>query len=150
MKINLKNKDGITLNTAKKYVAEDIEIGLSEEDKLSLVPENIPKGMTILGVVGDAEPSLDTTDATATSYDIREGRSAYVNNEKVEGAIPTYQGQVEGIVVDDTLDTNIKRTMESDYRKKINGFEGKVYEYEQYLEFELKTQEIYRKVLGGN
>ena len=49
---NLTNKEGITLKTQGKYVTEDISVGLSDTDKEVLVPENIPRGKTVLGVPG--------------------------------------------------------------------------------------------------
>lgn len=52
MKINLVDKNGVTLKTAGTYVEEDLEVGLSESDKSSLVAENVAEGITILGVEG--------------------------------------------------------------------------------------------------
>lgn len=52
MKINLTDVNGVTLKTAGTYVEEDLEVGLSESDKSSLVPENVAEGITILGVEG--------------------------------------------------------------------------------------------------
>ena len=52
MKINLVDKNGVTLKTAGTYVDEDLEVGLSESDKSSLVAENVAEGITILGVEG--------------------------------------------------------------------------------------------------
>lgn len=52
MQIQLKNKYGVILKTAKKYCTEDIKIGI---DTTNLSPENILEGVTILGVTGTAE-----------------------------------------------------------------------------------------------
>lgn len=40
-------------------------------------------------------PSTDTSDATATALDIAENKSAYVNGEKVEGALYDYRGNTD-------------------------------------------------------
>lgn len=53
----------------------------------SIKPENIKKGETILGIEGGYE-GVDTSDATANPNDILVGKTAYVNNEKIEGIIP--------------------------------------------------------------
>lgn len=98
----------------------------------------------------DIKSGTDTSDATATSEDILLGKTAYVNDVKVVGAIEEYDGSVENSTENAIIKANIERTMEQYYRKKISGFQGKSFEYEQYLYFELKTQEIYKKILGGN
>lgn len=43
--------------------------------------------------IGDG---LDTTDATATGEDIRVGKTAYANKEKIEGTIEDFDGAYEG------------------------------------------------------
>ena len=59
--------------------------------------ENVLKGKTFtssagLAVVGTLDPKgggIDTSDATATADDIAQGKTAYVNGEKVNGTIST-------------------------------------------------------------
>lgn len=110
MNITLKDKNGVILKTASKYCEEDIQIGIETEEininpsteeqvkeglfnKVTvpgdedLVAENIKKGKNIFGVEGGFD-AVDTRDATATSNDIAEGTTAYVNNLKVEGTVP--------------------------------------------------------------
>ena len=55
----------------------------------NLLPENIKKDTTILGVVGTLE-TLDTSDANATPGDIIAEKTAYVNGEKITGTISYY------------------------------------------------------------
>lgn len=50
----------------------------------NFLPENIKKGVSIFDVEGTF-----TSDATAVSGDILEGKTAYVNGEKVTGTIPS-------------------------------------------------------------
>lgn len=52
----------------------------------NLLPENIKKDTTILGVVGTLE-TLDTSDANVTPDDIVTGKTAYVNGEKITGTM---------------------------------------------------------------
>lgn len=58
--------------------------------------------------VANISEGIDTTDATATSSDILLGKTAYVNDIKVEGSIETYDGSNTGGVVEKVK--NIKIT----------------------------------------
>ena len=58
-----------------------------EEKNTKLLPENLKAGITCLGVTGNLEEGVDTSDATASASDIAYGKSAYVNGEKVVGAV---------------------------------------------------------------
>lgn len=116
MEIILNDKNGVVLHTAKKYCKEDIsvkvqteelEVTPSTEDQVKeglinkitikgdadLIPENIKVGTNIFGVEGGFD-AVDTRDATATSNDIIQGTTAYVNNLKVEGSVPN-NGELE-------------------------------------------------------
>ena len=59
------------------------EILLDKET--NLLSENLKEGVTVLGVTGTLE-TLDTSDATAQASDIVEGKTAYVNGEKITGS----------------------------------------------------------------
>ena len=61
--------------------------------EIGLTANKIKKGETILGVTGTLEISgTDTSDATATIYDIVENTTAYVNGAKLTGVIGEYRG----------------------------------------------------------
>ena len=49
-----------------------------------LLPANLKKDVTVLGVTGTLE-SLDTSDADATAADIAQGKTAYVDGVKITG-----------------------------------------------------------------
>jgi len=50
--------------------------------------ENIKEGVEILGVTGTLEEGIDTSDATATAYDIISPKTAYVDGQKIAGTMP--------------------------------------------------------------
>ena len=52
---------------------------------VNIIPSNIKKDINILGVTGNVDPEIDTSDATATSDDILLGKTAYVNGAKLTG-----------------------------------------------------------------
>lgn len=49
------DKSGIKLKTANTYVTEDLAVTLTDNDINNIVPGNIAKDVTILGVVGTFE-----------------------------------------------------------------------------------------------
>lgn len=58
-----------------------------EQVEANLLPENLKKGVSLLGVDGTLEEGIDTSDATATANDIALYKTAYINGEKVEGTV---------------------------------------------------------------
>ena len=64
---------------------------------IKLTSDKIVEGNTVLGVSGSVKIP-DTSDATATPNDILVGKTAYSNNEKIEGTIQKYDGAYSGEV----------------------------------------------------
>ena len=70
----------------------------------NLLPEYIKKGITLGGVTGTLE-SLDTSDATATEWDIAYGETAYVDGKKITGLFVPKNNLKIGDFVEYTPDT---------------------------------------------
>jgi hypothetical protein len=85
MKIKIKDKTGVTLKTSRKYCRENIQVTVDPEGIKDLKPENILAGVNILGVEGTAS-GIRTT-GTAQAEMIMEGKTAYVDGEKVVGTL---------------------------------------------------------------
>jgi hypothetical protein len=62
---------------------------LEKQEVLS--PAVLKKDVTFLGVTGTLDGGVDTTDATAAATDIVEGKTAYVNDEKITGTVKEIQ-----------------------------------------------------------
>lgn len=57
-----------------------------------LLPANLKKDVTVLGVTGTLE-SIDTSDANAVALNIEIGKTAYVNGQKITGTLNVVDGQ---------------------------------------------------------
>ena len=71
------------INNNKK-VANEGYFATTSNANSNLVASYIKKGISIGGITGTLEV-LDTSDATATAADILNGKTAYVNGEKITG-----------------------------------------------------------------
>lgn len=85
-----------TIPSGKHSGSGTVQISTTEQNKI--IAGNIKKGVTILGVTGTCETGTtasgtDTSDATATTSDIRKGKTAYVNGSKITGNMPELSGQ---------------------------------------------------------
>ena len=58
-----------------------------EDKNANLTPKNLKKGVTCLGIKGNYYGE-DTSDATVTAKDILEGKTTYIEGEKVVGTMP--------------------------------------------------------------
>ena len=63
------------------------------EKKEKILPNNIKKGVTIFNIEGTLE-ELDTSDATAVSRDMVQGKTAYVKGEKITGNVEEVLGNL--------------------------------------------------------
>lgn len=99
------------------------EMNVSNADMatyLQLTPDKLVSGYSILGIDGTAI-SLDTSDANATSEQILEGYTAYVNGEKVTGEILK---KTESTITPGTVDITISRGIYLDGTQTIKGDEA--------------------------
>ena len=64
------------------------------EKTTKILPENIKKDIQIFDVVGTLEAGIDTSDATAVVSDIANGKTAYVNGEKITGTLADDDSQI--------------------------------------------------------
>ena len=86
---------------------EVIVEGVTSNIDKDIKAENIKAGVNILGVDGNFK-GIDTSDATATEEDIAEGKTAYVNGEKITGTLK--DGGGSGSEYNAVMDTDVLKT----------------------------------------
>lgn len=76
-----------------------------------IIPENIKKDITILGITGTMEVGIDTGDADATAENIEINKTAYINGQKVTGNLPLFPNSrtftVDGGITNDTENSKL-------------------------------------------
>lgn len=91
----------VTPSTSAQTVTPDVEYNalsqvtveaVTNDIDSNIIPENIKKNTSILGVVGTLTEGIDTSDATATSDDIVLDKTAYVNGMKITGTMANNGG----------------------------------------------------------
>ena len=96
MEVKIKNKAGIKLLTADTLCEEDIVVTLDSSlipsGTLDIYENGIHDVEQYAQVNVEIQSGIDTSDATATSEDILLGKTAYANDEKIEGTIEEYDG----------------------------------------------------------
>ncbi len=104
-----------------------------QDKNTNLLPENLKKGVTCLGVEGTLEGGIDTSDATATAEDISLNKTAYANGQKITGSLPLFPNSrtftVDGGVTNDTENNRIqirtinttKQILDSNLNMEFNG-----------------------------
>ena len=70
----------------KKGELETLLNDILEDKNTNLTPENLKKGVTVLGVDGNYI-GTDTSNATATNEDVLEGKTAYAQGQKLTGTL---------------------------------------------------------------
>lgn len=76
----------MTYEDEKKGELETLLNDILEDKNTNLTPENLKKGITVLGIDGNYI-GTDTSDATATNEDILEGKTAYAQEQKLTGTL---------------------------------------------------------------
>ena len=103
----------IEINAIRVNIAnEEYNSSNSGSNNGNLLPEYIKKGITLGGVTGTLE-DLDTSDATATEWDITYGKTAYVDGEKITGLFVPRDSLKVGDYVDYTPDAASDYTIAS-------------------------------------
>lgn len=96
--ITLAYSDGVFFITTapdvvpNQYIGENVQFGINVTNKqiadvIELTADKIVNGNTVLGIIGTGTTGIDTSDATATEYDIAKTKIAYVNGQKVTGVL---------------------------------------------------------------
>ena len=65
-----------------------------QDKNTNLTPDNLKQGVTCLGIKGNLQEGIDTSDATAIASDISNGKTAYVNKKKIIGTLIDNNGQI--------------------------------------------------------
>lgn len=84
----IKPSGSIDIVDTQEYDVTQYEKAQIKDENLKA--ENIAENVEVLGIKGTFRGGIDTSDATASANDILLGKTAYANEQKLEGTIETY------------------------------------------------------------
>lgn len=77
-----------------KNKLQEILDDILQDKNTNLTPDNLKQGVTCLGIKGNLQEGIDTSDATAIASDISNGKTAYVNKNKITGTLIDNNNQI--------------------------------------------------------
>lgn len=104
------------MTTSKNELQTKLD-AILEDKNTNLLPENIKKDITCLGVTGTYK-GIDTSDATASASDIIADKTAYANGKKITGTIAKYDGFTE-LQVSNSYSSDDNLIVRNDSNKNI-------------------------------
>lgn len=130
----------IDITNTDEYDVTNYATAKIKDDNLK--PENIAENVEVLGIKGTFKGGIDTSDATATSDDILKGKTAYANEEKIEGTIETYDGAMsDGAEVQNLLVDFLNNTKTHYSKKDLKGA-NKIVQYAFYQNDKLVSVDL--------
>lgn len=93
---------------------DDKLMQILKEKHEKIIPKNIRNGVQVFDVIGTLKEGIDTSDANAIDSDISNGKTAYVNGEKITGNLPLFPNTrtfaIDGGIINDTENNKLKIT----------------------------------------
>ena len=110
-----------------------------DDKNTNLTPDNLKKGVTCLGIKGRYN-GIDTSDATVTTNDILQGKTAYKDGQKITGTMPNVGNK------------EIVSNINSEKSITINGYVGKITSpsIKSIIDTNSKTEFMSAKCVGDN
>lgn len=95
IEVKMSSADGVTLKTAGKWCNRNVRVELDDESLVALAPENVRKGVSVLGVVGTMEEGRPPLPAPTIAY--QDGSASTIVITDTSGVADMYFIYVDGV-----------------------------------------------------